>query len=90
MKYWKVAAGSNARFWEDCIGDGIIFYALESIKDCRKFDSDEQIVDIGRKQNKEKYARDLVLFYRNLKIGDKIILYGRKSIIALGEIVSDY
>ncbi|MHA1223501.1 MAG: endonuclease NucS domain-containing protein [Candidatus Heimdallarchaeaceae archaeon] len=90
MNYWKVAAGRNARFWENCIGDGIIFYALESIRDCRNFDTAEKIIELGKKQGEEKYAKDLVLFYRDLKIGDKIVLYGKKSIIALGRIISDY
>jgi len=90
MNYWKVAAGNKVSFWEECIGNEIIFYDLEDIKDCRKFDSDEQIIDLGWKNDKKKYTKDLVLFYRRLKIGDQIVLYGKKSIIALGEIIGDY
>lgn len=90
MNYWKAASGRDAGYWEDCIGEEIIFYVLEIIKDCRKFDSDEHIIELGKKQNRERYARELVLFYRNMKKGDKVVLYGKKSIIALGEITGDY
>ncbi len=90
MKYWKVAAGRKAYFWEEFVSHGVIFYNVNWVKDCNEYPSTDKIIEIGRKENSEKFAKDLILFYKDFNIEDKIVLYGKKSIIAIGEIIGDY
>ncbi len=90
-KYWKMSPGEYAYLKDEFIKDNIIAVGPSRTGDISKF-SDDEIRDIHRKYYNVRgtFYLQLIQFLREFKIGDKVLLYGKKSILALGTIKGKY
>ncbi len=86
-----MSPGYYARLKDDFIKGNIIALGTDGTGDISKL-SDDEIRDIYRKSYnvRDTFYLQLIQFLREFKINDKVLLYGKKSILALGTIKGSY
>jgi len=89
--YWKVSPGEYGYLKDDFIENEHIALGANDIGDLKDL-SDEDVVEKVKELYGEKarFYTQLLEFKNNFNIGDKVLIYGKSSILALGEINSDY
>jgi len=91
MNYWKISPGEYGYLKDDFIQNKIIALGANDVGDLTNL-TDEQIIEKTKEEYGERarFYTQLLEFKNEFKIGDKVLLYGKSSILALGEITSDY
>lgn len=89
--YWKMSPGAYAYLKDEFIKNNIIALGPNRTGDISKF-SDDEIKGVYRKSYNERgtFYLQLIQFLRKFQIDDKVLLYGKKSILALGKIKGKY
>ncbi len=87
---FKIAPGHDAKFWDDCLRDGVITVGWGDVGDLTKVPSREELrkvmASLEYKKPTEK-AGELWTF-RNVKVGDWIVANkGKSQILAVGRVV---
>jgi len=101
VKYWKISAGKESIFWKDFVNNNFAAFGewdegnLDQYKDQKK-KLVERLKKYSIKTWPKKYSQgstsgyQLWNFYDSLKPGDILILYGKLSIFAIGEVTGRY
>jgi len=89
-RFWKISPGEKAFQWEDWKARGYIAIGWDEFGDLRNFHGKEEIIEAFRKTYPYSKPDQLLDFFYEMKKGDKVLIYGRKSILAIGEIIGDY
>lgn len=95
QRFWKIAPGSNAKFWDDCRKGGFICIGWDELGDLNQY-STEADVEAAYKNFKEwaqgKNSKAPEIWdFRNLQRGDQILANdGITSILGIGEVIGPY
>jgi len=90
-KYWKMSPGYYAEYKDNFIKGKMVALGTNGTGDISKL-SDDEIRDIYRRSYnmRDTFYLQLIEFLREFKVNDKVLLYGKKSILALGTIKGSY
>ncbi|WP_228815425.1 McrB family protein [Nocardia puris] len=93
---WKVAPGTNAKFWPDCLAGGFICVGWDEVGDLTQYTSDAELKDVLDETYPERpgangdKARKLIT-YRDLQPGDRIVANrGMRDVLAIGTVTDGY
>ncbi len=94
-RYWVIAPGEHARFWDEWQQEGIIAIGWDHAGDLNQYNSKEEIANKLREANggkaKEIAAFMVYAFFKEIKQGDIVFAKkGTKKLIGYGKVVSDY
>ena len=95
-RYWVIAPGEKAEFWEEWKDDGLVAIGWDSLGDLRNYDSKEAIVREFQKQSGDKTAKKNSAtachqFCRTMKKGDYVFAKkGTSELLGFAEVISDY
>ncbi len=95
-RIWAIALGERARLWNECQEDGIIAIGWDYLGDLSAYKSREEITAaiIDHEHPTEKPTNNSLCcweFAHQMRIGDYVISkLGRKRILGIGVITSDY
>ena len=101
MKYWRIAPGEKGFLWEEQRKANCIALGWNDIGPLNKFRSDDELIKKFKKLQKGGVFRStgheqLIQFYRDVNIGDKVIASAKKdkeksaNIYGIGTITGDY
>ena len=94
-RYWKIAPGEVAEWWDDCRQEGYIrigylSYLNEDLSNFQSLDSLRKRIFENKKKDHPNISEYLWDF-KNLSIGDKIIANkGLSKIVGIGEVTGKY
>ncbi len=96
-KFWKIAPGENAKFWDLCLEHGNIAIGWTDIGDISKVRSQSEFNNrcemlVQKDPNKYKKAgMNKVWTFSKIKVGDKIVANnGVKKVIGVGTVTKSY
>ncbi|MDA3887181.1 MAG: EVE domain-containing protein [Candidatus Delongbacteria bacterium] len=96
IKYWLYSPGENAKHWDEFYSSGIIGLGSEPVGDVTQFKTKKELTirlkelenTTSSKKNDSTANWD---FYKNMKIGDVVIVkQGRSKLLGYGILTSDY
>lgn len=96
IKYWVIAPGENAKYWDEFLNEGIIGIGWDELGDLRRYNSKEEIKEkIIEKYGYVNDPRNNALanfdFAKSIKKGDYLFVkQGIKKLIGFGKVISDY
>lgn len=90
-KYWKISPGEYAYLKDEFISKEIVALGANDVGDISKLSDDEIIQKVKEIYGeKARFYSQLIEFLNKFIVGDKVLLYGKSSILAIGEIDSEY
>jgi Holliday junction resolvase-like predicted endonuclease len=90
ISFWKISPGKQACLWEEFKAKNYIAIGWDDIGDLRKFANRDEIIREFYDFYPDSLPDQVLEFFYDMKKGDKVLIYGNKSVYALGEILSDY
>lgn len=95
-KVWLYAPGENARMWDDCVANNMIYLGWDDLGDLSQFASRDELKDVMQSVyvSEKNFTNDTLSTYDfvySLKVGD--IVFAKKgiwSIIGRGVVTSEY
>jgi len=97
IRYWQIAPGPNAQYWEDCLEGSFICVGWDELGDLANVKSKEQLERIYRKaypadsSHKLKLGIGQLWNFLSLREGDKIIANkGKQALIGAGVVTGKY
>lgn len=98
-RYWKVSPGKGASVWPEFQKREVIavhFFKVGDISQLAPIDRIALKEEIKKSDSKAEgtalgyAAKQLWMFYNDMKIGDLVCAYGNKTVVGWGEIIGDY
>ncbi len=95
-RYWLYAPGPNAKFWDECLSNGIMVYGADQLTDLLEY---KTVQDIQKaiQQNRKSHrlptnnARTCWMFSREINVGDIIIVKkGTQQYLGYGVVTGPY
>jgi 5-methylcytosine-specific restriction protein B len=88
VKYWVIAHGKKAKFWDDCLKKGIIRVGWNEMnEDLSSYWNEDDL----KKRHQGGDFKGINDFVNNMKIGDYLFVRkGINKLIGYGKVVSDY
>ncbi|MEM0254317.1 MAG: endonuclease NucS [Candidatus Bathyarchaeia archaeon] len=90
IRFWKISPGKQAYLWEEFKTKNYIAIGWNDVGDLRKFANRDKMIKEFYDVYPDSLPDQVLEFFYDMKKGDKVLIYGNKSIYALGEILSDY
>ncbi|QGQ94157.1 EVE domain-containing protein [Paenibacillus psychroresistens] len=96
VQHWLLAAGENSDQWEDFRDNNLIAIGWSELGDLQQYQSKQEITDKLKElhnvpHNPTNVALANYQFVKDMKVGDYVIIKkGKRTIIAYGQITSDY
>lgn len=90
IRFWKISPGKQAYLWEEFKAKNYIAIGWNDVGDLRKFANRNEIIKEFYDVYPDSLPDQVLEFFYDMKKGDKVLIYGNKSIYAVGEIQSDY
>ena len=95
-RYWVIAPGGNAEFWEDWQNDGLVAIGWDSLGDLRNYDSkramENKLQELSADEKpRMNSATECFQFCRTMKEGDYVFAKkGASVLLGFGQVTSDY
>ncbi|MDB6175061.1 MAG: 5 ATPase [Chthoniobacteraceae bacterium] len=91
---FKIAPGPNAKYWQECLRDGVIVVGWGGVGDLRDVDSRDELKqflianDYNKSKGKASEKAGELWCFRNIRVGDWIVANeGTSKILAVGRVV---
>jgi len=96
VKYWIIAPGRQATFWDEWQKEGIISIGWDKLGDLSQYKSKDEIVQKLQEleegnESKDKAAFMVHAFHKSIQQGDIVFVKkGTKKLVGYGKVISDY
>ena len=93
---WKIAPGSEARHWQECLAGGFICVGWDRVGDLTQFTSDAELKELMDEIYSERPGQNLdkaskLIAFRDLQPGDRIVAnHGMRKVLAIGTVTDGY
>lgn len=96
LKIWKISAGTQSRYWKDFVYEEIAAFGAWNEGSFENYKTRDELFQKLKAYSLREWGKSTTShveawnFYKEVDIGDLMVLYRKGSIIAIGIIVGNY